>query len=133
MHDEYQFLKEMIEKDPFINYVQIKVEDIQKGYAKLSMPFRKEITRLGDIANGGAIATLADTAGGTSVLSYLEWKNQVTLNLEIDYLEPVSNGPVTAEARVIRKGKNVVFSGIEIRDGNGKLCAVARGVWFIKD
>ncbi|MGC8609865.1 MAG: PaaI family thioesterase [Thermoplasmata archaeon] len=133
MREEYKFLKEMIESDPFINYVQIKVEDISPGYAKLTMPFRKEITRLGDIANGGAIATLADTAGGTSVLSYLEWKNQVTVNLEIDYIEPIANGPITAESKVIRKGKNLAFCDIEIKDGKNKLCAVARGVWFIKE
>ncbi len=133
MDDRNLFLKELIESDPFLKYVSIHVMHMKRGYAKLSMDFREEITRIGNMANGGAIATLADAAGGASVLSLMEGKNQVTVNLHIEFLEPVRNGPVIAEAKVIRKGKHLVFSEIYIYDGNGKLCAHANGIWFFVD
>ncbi len=133
MEEKYEFIKEILERDPFIQYVGIKVLEIGEGYAKVSMDFRREITRYGNIVNGGAIATLADTAGGTSVLSLMTGKNQVTVNLNINYLNAIDNGPVIAEGRVIRKGQHIVFSSIEIYDGKGKLCAHATGSWFLKD
>ncbi|HEU13174.1 MAG: PaaI family thioesterase [Thermoplasmata archaeon] len=130
MEYDYEILKKIIESDPFLRHVGIRVLHMEEGYAKLSMDFREEITRIGGIANGGALATLADAAGGTSVLSLREGKNQVTVNLSIDFLEPVDNGPVTAEANVVRRGKNLVFSEIKIKDGRGRLCARASGIWF---
>ncbi|MCI4434752.1 MAG: hotdog fold thioesterase [Euryarchaeota archaeon] len=130
MESNYDILKSLIESDPFLRYVSIHVIEMKEGYAKLSMDFREEITRIGNMANGGALATLADATGGASVLSLMEGKNQVTVSLNIDFLEPVKNGPVIAEGKVIRKGKNLVFSEIKIFDGMGKLCAHATGIWF---
>ena len=130
MAEKFKFLKELIESDPFLKYVSIHVIEMENGYAKLSMEFRNEITRIGNMVNGGAIATLADAAGGASVLSLMEGKNQVTVTLNIEFLEPIMEGPVVAEARVIRKGKHLVFSEIDIFDGKKKLCAHANGIWF---
>ncbi|MDP8012145.1 MAG: PaaI family thioesterase [Thermoplasmata archaeon] len=133
MDDKYDFLKSIIEMDPFLKHVGIKVISLEDGYAKLSMEFREEITRLGNIANGGAIATLADAAGGASVLTLLSGKNHVTISLNMEYLEPVENGPVIGEGKIERKGKHLIFSSINIFDGNGKLCAHAQGIYFLKD
>ncbi|MGC8662959.1 MAG: PaaI family thioesterase [Thermoplasmata archaeon] len=133
MDEKYEFLKSVIEMDPFLKHVGIKILSLEEGYAKLSMDFREEITRLGGIANGGAIATLADSTGGTSVSTLLTGKNQVTISLNIEFLESIENGPVIGEGKIERKGKHLAFASINIYDGKGKLCAHAQGVYFLKD
>ncbi|MGC8656668.1 MAG: PaaI family thioesterase [Thermoplasmata archaeon] len=131
MDEQYLKLKEVIELDPYVKFMGIKVMDIKQGYALVEMDFRKELTRIGNFINGGAIATLADVAGGTAVISYSDVVNDVTVNLNIDYLETIRNGPVTAEGRVIRKGRTMFFCDINVYDGNKKLCTHATGVWYV--
>lgn len=58
MDERFAFLKNIIEMDPFLKHVGIRVISLEEGYAKLSMEFREEITRIGNTANGGAILHL---------------------------------------------------------------------------
>ena len=123
-------IKQIIEADPFLKYIGIKVMTLKEGYCKISLDFRDELTRLGGILNGGVIATLADAAGGCSVLTLNDGSNQVTVKLDVSFLKPMNNGPIVAEAKVTKSGKHLSFAEIEMFDGNGALCATASGVWF---
>jgi acyl-CoA thioesterase len=127
---ENNAIKKIIEEDPFLKYVGIKVLSLNGGHCKLSIDFRQNLTRLGGMLNGGAIATLADAAGGCSVLTLNNGSNQVTVKLDVSFLKPINSGPVVAEAKVKKSGKNLSFADIEIFDGDGVLCATASGIWF---
>ncbi len=128
MHKD--IIKRLIEEDPFLKNVGIKVMSVSKGRCKIAVEFKEELTRTGGIMNGGAIATLADATGGCAVLTQNEGRNQVTVDLSISFLNPIENGPVIAEGHVTRTGKRLSFAYIEIFDGKGKLCATAHGTWF---
>jgi uncharacterized protein (TIGR00369 family) len=80
---------------------------------------------------GGAIMSLLDTAGGLSIVTRGNLVNQVTLNLNTDFMRPVSSGPVTITGKVTREGKSIVFCEMEIRDGQDTLCARGTGSWFV--
>jgi uncharacterized protein (TIGR00369 family) len=127
---EFDVLKELIENDPFLKMLGIKVEKIESGSCRLSLNFRKELTRFGDVLNGGVTATLADAAGGCAALSYNIGKNEVTVDLEISYLRTISNGPIIAESSIIKGGEKLAFTLTNIYDGNGTLCAIAKGTYF---
>ena len=127
---ENNVIKEIIEEDPFLKYVGIKVLSLKEGYCKMSIDFRQNLTRLGGMLNGGVIATLADAAGGCSVLTLNNGSNQVTVKLDVSFLKPINNGPIVAEAKVKKPGKHLSFVDIELFDGNGELCATASGIWF---
>ncbi len=124
-------IKRIIEEDPFLKYVGVKVLSLKEGYCKISVGFRKELTRLGDMMNGGAIATLADSAGGCAVLTLNDRSNQVTVQLDTSFLRTIKTGPVVAEASVTRKGKVLSFADVKIFDGDKQLCAAAKGIWFV--
>ena len=48
-----------------------------------------------------------------------------TLELKINYMEPVPGGRVKADARVLRKGRNFIVTECEIFNDNGTLAAKA--------
>jgi uncharacterized protein (TIGR00369 family) len=48
-----------------------------------------------------------------------------TLELKINYLEPVPGGRVKADARVLRSGRNFIFAECEIFTEAGSLAAKA--------
>lgn len=125
-----EILKEVLESDPFLKYIGIKVEKISEGSCVLYMDFKQEVTRFGGMVNGGAIATLADAAGGCAALTSNLGYNEVTVDLEVTYLRPVTEGPVKAISKVIKSGKNLAYALIEVYDGKGNLCSLVKGTYF---
>mgnify|MGYP001772800546 CR=1 FL=1 len=128
-----EVLKELLEADPFLKLLRVKVERIEPGNCILRLDFREELTRFGGMLNGGAMATLMDAAGGCAALSHQLGRNEVTVDLNVSYLRPVRDGPIRASARVIRGGRTLAFVDVELRDGRGELCAVCKGTYMYLD
>ena len=76
-------------------------------------------------AHGGLIYTACDGAACGSMSVLLE-KRPVTVASQISYLRAATVGPIKAEAKLIRDGKQLVFYNIDITDGNGQLVAAAQ-------
>jgi uncharacterized protein (TIGR00369 family) len=97
-----------------------------RGAATVALEVREELTRMGGIMHGGALASLIDTASAFATLSLLEAGSQtVTVDLTLHFLRPVSAGRVEAHARVLRSGRRVVTVSIEAVNADGKLVATA--------
>ena len=71
----------------------MRVEHVEENFARLTMPFRGEITQPLGTVHGGALASLADSAMAIALLSASgPNKRVVTIELKINYLEPVTEG-----------------------------------------
>lgn len=76
--------------------------------------------------HGGVLCDLSDGAMGMAWASELEEEETfTTLELKINFLKPVWNGHLRAEARVIRRGKTVGLVECDVRDAKGDLVAHA--------
>jgi uncharacterized protein (TIGR00369 family) len=128
--DEQEIMEQLVNRDTFMNYVGIRTKILEEGKAESILNLENKHMRLGNFVNGGVICSLVDIAGGTAVLSASK-KNQVTTDLHINFLYPLSKTPARAVGQVIRKGRNICVAKIEVFDGDGKLCAYATGSWFI--
>jgi uncharacterized protein (TIGR00369 family) len=109
---------------------KFSVKKVGDGYAELSFPFSQEIARHGGIVHGGIISFALDNVGGIAVMTNNTGVDQVTLELKINFLEPLRNEPYTAIGEVIRHGRLTSVAEAEVRDGEGKLCAKALGTWY---
>ena len=119
-------LREGITRIPYAQLLGISFEAATRGAATLSMSARPELERFGGIMHGGALASLADTASAFAVLTMLEPEEQtVTVDLTLHYLRPVTEGKLTARARVVRAGRRVATVSIEISDESGALVVTA--------
>ncbi len=127
----YDELKNLLEQDPFLKHVGIKVRSIKKGECEVEAELRQELTRFGGMMNGGAIATLADAAGGCAVLSHYMDRNEVTVDLEITYMRPITEGPAVAHGKVLKAGKSLAYVIVEVKDGKGDLAAFCKGTYFL--
>ncbi len=127
----YARLASIIRGDPFLKHLGVEVVQVEKGYAKLKIGEAEHVLRYGGIVNGGAISTLIDAAGGTATATVNGGKNQVTIELKVNFLEAVRKGEMTCEARVIRGGRNIVVCEMDLFDQDGKTCAKGIGTWMI--
>jgi len=109
-----QFMEQQI---PFNAFLGIEVVELSVGSAALKLPFFEQL--IGDpirpALHGGTLAMLADTAGGASVFSAVQFGDTIsTIDLRVDYLRPAAPVDTVAEARVVRQGGRVAVARIEL-------------------
>ena len=112
----------VVAKDNVLRLMDMSVEEVRQGYAKVSMPLAKKVQNGMGLAHGGSIFSLADIAFGVAANEGSPYF-VVTLNTSIEYLRPGSTGPLVAEARCIRSGKKIQHYEVNIYDGTGTLIA----------
>ncbi len=92
----------------------------------LGMRVVKRHLQVHGVVHGGILAALADTAGGLAVYMWLPRGSRVaTVDMKINYLEPVERGVVMAHARVIRLGKNFGVVDCDVTDDTKRLVGKA--------
>jgi len=73
--------------------------------------------------HGGAIATLIDYTGGGAVIA-LTGRGGPTADLHVRYLAGVRSGPVRADARILKAGRQLMIVEVRVTDGDDRLVAV---------
>lgn len=121
---------------PFNRFLGIRVGLLEKGHARLTLPYREEF--VGDpkrpALHGGVISTLVDMAGGAAAWTELEEGDRVsTVDLLVDYLLPASRDTLEADARVIRIGNRVAVVQVSVtQHGRKEVIAQGRAVYNVQ-
>ena len=102
------------------------VESVHDGRAVFRLDVHPRHKQIHGVVHGGILAALADTTGAIAAYTTVPPGVELaTLELKINYLEPVSGGTVKAEANVLRAGRNFVVAECEIYNESGSLAAKA--------
>ncbi len=76
--------------------------------------------------HGGILGDLADAAMGMAYFSQLEpGESFTTLELKINFLRPFWTGTLTAQGRVVQRGRLVGMTECDVVDAGGRLIARA--------
>ncbi|WP_276936298.1 PaaI family thioesterase, partial [Ferroplasma acidiphilum] len=57
--------------------------------------------------------------------------DQVTQEVKVNFLAPMSEGPFRIEGKAIKAGRTAVIVEIKLFDSEGKLGIVALGTWYV--
>jgi uncharacterized protein (TIGR00369 family) len=116
----------LAENTPYYKHLGIKVVEARDGYAKLRLDFKDYLTHPFGYFHGGAIASLADSAGINAVFSSLNNKEKaLTLEMKINYITAAKDVVLFAEAKVIHKGKKFAVADVDVKSDDGQLVAKA--------
>jgi len=78
---------------------------------------RPDLVNVRGALQGGLIATLIDIAGGVLAGRHVGADEDVTTaDLNIHYLAPVVQGPARAEATIVRAGRRLIVTGVDVTD-----------------
>lgn len=109
---------------PYYRLLNIKIEEVKDGYARLEMNVEEKHLQFLGTAHGGAIGSLADSAAAWATVGSAGLKAvPVTVEMKINFLAPVECGILTAEARIVHKGRTTSLSDVEVKDTRGRLVA----------
>ncbi|HKV59952.1 MAG TPA: PaaI family thioesterase [Ktedonobacteraceae bacterium] len=123
------FIRQFFPNSPYVAHLGMQLTDIQPGMATLTLPFSEALVTIGTIVHGGAIASLIDTAAMVAAWSEGEVPAKArgtTVNLTVAYLAAAEKEDLRAVARVLRRGRNLVYLDVEVTGASGN--AVAKGL-----
>jgi uncharacterized protein (TIGR00369 family) len=116
----------------FPGFCGFRLVDVRQGYARLETENRTELSNPTGIMHGGASFGMADTAVAMALLALYGTGNALlTIDMNINYLEPIFPGLVTAEAYVLRHSRRSAYAEVDIWSA-GKLAARANTTYMIK-
>lgn len=116
----------------FPGHLGLKIADLRQGYSRLEVTNDKHLMQAGGVMHGGASFGLADTATAVALMTiYPLGTMLLTIEMKINYLEPIPAGLVTAEAYILRSSKRSAYAEIDIWAA-GKLAARASTTYMIR-
>jgi uncharacterized protein (TIGR00369 family) len=106
--------------------------EAEPGRVVLRMRVGERHKQVHGVVHGGVVAALADTAAGLATYMAMPRGRRVaTVEMKINYLEPVERGNITAEARVIRRGKHIAVVDCDVRDDERRLVGKALMTFYV--
>lgn len=123
------FMRQFLPMSPFVGHLGLRLVEMQPDVATLALPFTEALVTIGTVVHGGAIASLIDTTAMVAAWSGAALPEKLrgtTVGLTVNYLTAASSEDLEATARVLQRGKNLVYLDVEVRGAAGKL--VAKGL-----
>ena len=116
-----EILQKMENESGFFQHNQYHIEEITEDSVTLKAEIHESSLNPYEIAHGGFIFGLGDTAMG--ILAREDGKEVLTLNANIDFLRPGSGKELIAKSEMIKKGKKIKVLKANIYNEEGKLVA----------
>lgn len=107
---------------PFAGELGITLEEAAPSRVRAALAWAPELCTAGGALHGGALMTLADTAG--AVCAYLNLPpgaNTSTIESKTNFFRAVRSGTVHAEARAVHVGRSCIAVRTDLRDAGGTL------------
>ncbi len=119
-----------VEKEPFARLLDMRLGDVNEGYARCEMTYTDDMDNIYGNAHGGAIFGLIDEAFEISSNSHD--RIAVALNMNITYMRPPRKGSLlVAESNETHRTARTASYYITVKDGED-LIAVCQALVYRK-
>jgi uncharacterized protein (TIGR00369 family) len=109
---------------PFLELLGVEVVANAKDEVRLKMAWRPEVCTTLGVMHGGAIMSLADTAGAMCAFNNLpEGAGTTTIESKTNFLRAVRSGTIEAVCRPLHAGRTIVVVETDVVDDAGKRVA----------
>ena len=107
--------------NPFLDFMGICVEELKEGYARFGMDIRPEFLQEAGVVQGGLYVALSDeTAAHAAMTTLSPGETVTTIELKNNFLSMASEGRLTAEATVFKRGRRLIIVDTIVRNEKGK-------------
>ena len=102
----------------FAQRLGVTIAELAPDRAVLVLPYRRDHMNAGGVLNGGASASLLTMTGTLAAWTGVDFDAKTDLrcvDLSVQYLDAAREDDIVAEARVLRRGRDVVFLDVTAR------------------
>jgi len=124
-----QYAKAVVARDPMAAFLGIRLEEVRRAYARLSVVIKPEYLNAHDRAHGMILSSLIDQAAAVAANS-MEY-DVLLVELKINYLAAAAHGElITAEAKPVDIKKSLSLWAIDVRGASGTLIATGQALGY---
>lgn len=120
---------------PFTKHLAMEFAEGGEGYARIRMRYQDENSTAGRALHGGALASLIDTTGAMAAWTTAQIATPKyfgsTVGVNVNYLSGAIGEDVFAEGRILKRGKEIIYSDVRVTNEAGKLLAQGTVVYRI--
>jgi uncharacterized protein (TIGR00369 family) len=121
-------VEQRIVASPYGKLLGLTASEVSEDRVRVRLPFRPEVTTVGEMVHGGAIASLIDTAATAaawaSPRATLEARG-TTVGFSLSFLAPGLGGDLFGDARVVKRGGSLCVIEVDVVNEGGDLIARA--------
>ncbi len=111
---------------PFENHLKLTVAERHADGVTIHFPLSPEFLNSQGVLHGGITATIADEAAWHAIENHFgKPTNCTTTELKVNYLRPILGEKAVARAYLVRAGKTLCVSRVDILDDANQLAAIA--------
>jgi len=114
---------------PFLRTLGARLEGVTEQHARLVLPHREENGNRNGTLHGGVVAAAIDAVAAAAACAGLDparRRDASTIDLTVHFLAPARREDVVAEARALRRGRDITFVDVAVATAAGS--PVARGL-----
>jgi len=128
MGDDLASLGARFAAAPYCARLGVVVESVEPDRARIRVPYKDENSNPGRALHGGVPASTIGIAGVLAASTGLGARvhDAGTLDLAVNYLAAAIGEDIVADAQVLRRGKEIVYSDVDVRNDAGK--RIAKGL-----
>lgn len=127
-----EVMAQFLPQSPFVAKLGIVGDNLDGPEVRLRLPWDPSNITIADMVHGGAIAALADVTVMAAAWAGAEVPDSlrgVTVSMSISYLAPARATDLISLGRVLRQGRSLVNSEVDIVTPDGE--AVAKAIaWY---
>lgn len=135
MQKNNERMARVVSLTPFMKHLAMEFVDAGEGWARLRMHYQDENSTAAKALHGGAISSLIDTTGAMAAWTTAEIATPryfgSTVGINVNYLSAAIGEDIIAEGRVLKRGKEIIYSDVRVTNEAGKLLAQGTVVYRI--
>lgn len=115
----------------FSDSIGLRFTEMENGYSRGVVEVTDDLKNPHGVVHGGVLYTMADTGMGAAVYTRLnDDESCATVEVKINYLQPVKEGEVVCDTELVNKGRSVAYLESELVN-DGETVARATGSYSV--
>lgn len=115
---------------PLRSFLDLQLVDVADGRATARLEIGDAHLNPNGVVHGAVLFALADTAMGGAAMSVLdEGQFATSVDLQLRFVRPASEGELLTRVEVLKRGRNVIHLEGRIEGHGGRLVATASGTF----
>jgi uncharacterized protein (TIGR00369 family) len=129
-----QETRNLLRKVPFNALLGMRVEGVYGDGITIACRLREDLRNSAGVAHGGVAAALADAAVGVAIQRHSGGRRRTTtVEMKINYFQPVNDGDIFARSRLLRVGSTLCVGSVELTDDEARLIGTAIVTYIFLD
>ena|SRR5882672_7293653 len=119
---------------PFNTLLGMRLRRVHRDGITLDCALRDDLRNSVGVAHGGVTAAMADAAVGIALQRHFGGKRRIaTVELKINYFQPVKEGRILARSHLLRIGSTLCVGSVDLTDDRRRAIGTAIVTYMLID